>query len=550
MAEASRRGTVCAGPEQGVLEEEGDGGEVGAGLEVRKLVQLKEMLMDSVVAEEIGVHEGVPNEASIPQEAGRDVKNLANLKVILRGELGKDKAGGELDDSEHGESDEDGAHQRFARGAQRRIPEPSAEDLPFGPYEQDGTRERPFNGGDARSALMRLARISKRTTGGDESESDPSDGSEQGDVGRGGESDASTGASHPRAGGGVSRGAPDLAFGNPSVSNPGARQASILAREAMAGSRATAVPGASNSNRHNDVIESEDKIFQQETLAGAVERQRALQVQRQNQSARQHSPDRDRGFERTRWQAASWTEGAEAAYAPGPDRFVSPQRARPVSQSFSELQSQDGFDRYNRRRELQRRDGPWEPESPPKRNISPIRHHSPLRRPVREEMHKLRKFRRAHIEVADCIGKGAYGTVWLAYLMDTNQSVVVKVVWPDEDLDPGEVETNGLPIRERMEAFQREIEMMEMAGRHPNVVTILGATNDSRVIVFEQAKIDLQALIKRERPGLTLPYIAKWTYEILAAVEYLHARCKFVCVCVCVCVCVSVCVRARVYKCM
>jgi hypothetical protein len=139
-------------------------------------------------------------------------------------------------------------------------------------------------------------------------------------------------------------------------------------------------------------------------------------------------------------------------------------------------------------------------------------------------------------QVADCIGKGAYGTVWLAYLMDTNQSVVVKVVWPDEDLDPGEVETNGLPIRERMEAFQREIEMMEMAGRHPNVVTILGATKDSRVIVFEQAKIDLQALIKRERPGLTLPYISKWTYEILAAVEYLHARCKFVCVFSCVCV--------------
>jgi serine/threonine protein kinase len=143
-------------------------------------------------------------------------------------------------------------------------------------------------------------------------------------------------------------------------------------------------------------------------------------------------------------------------------------------------------------------------------------------------------------QVADCIGKGAYGTVWLAYLMDTNQSVVVKVVWPDEDLDPGEVETNGLPIRERMEAFQREIEMMEMAGRHPNVVTILGATKDSRVIVFEQAKIDLQALIKRERPGLTLPYISKWTYEILAAVEYLHARCKFVCVFLCVCVYVYV----------
>ena len=37
------------------------------------------------------------------------------------------------------------------------------------------------------------------------------------------------------------------------------------------------------------------------------------------------------------------------------------------------------------------------------RNVSPTR---------AEEYYKLRKFRRAQIEVADCIGKGAYGTVW------------------------------------------------------------------------------------------------------------------------------------------
>ena len=48
------------------------------------------------------------------------------------------------------------------------------------------------------------------------------------------------------------------------------------------------------------------------------------------------------------------------------------------------------------------------------------------------------------------------------------------------------------PIKARMEAFQREIEMMEVAGRHPHIVAILGATKDSRVIVFEQAWTDLQ----------------------------------------------------------
>ena len=51
---------------------------------------------------------------------------------------------------------------------------------------------------------------------------------------------------------------------------------------------------------------------------------------------------------------------------------------------------------------------------------------------------------------------------------------------------------NGGPIKERMEAFQREIEMMELVGRHPNIITILGGTKDSRVIVFEQAMTDLQ----------------------------------------------------------
>jgi hypothetical protein len=44
--------------------------------------------------------------------------------------------------------------------------------------------------------------------------------------------------------------------------------------------------------------------------------------------------------------------------------------------------------------------------------------------------------------------------MWQAYLVDTSQTVVVKVVWPDEDLDPDDVAENGGPIKERMEAFQ------------------------------------------------------------------------------------------------
>ena len=152
--------------------------------------------------------------------------------------------------------------------------------------------------------------------------------------------------------------------------------------------------------------------------------------------------------------------------------------------------------------------------------------------PVREDRKKckLRIFKRKAIEVADCIGKGAYGSVWQAYLLDQQSQeqgardcVVVKVVWPDEDLDPAEVAEYGTPIRERMLAFQREIEMMELAGRHPNIINILGATRDSRVIVFEQAWTDLQALIRKQPGGVSLPHISKWLYDILVGVEYLHS---------------------------
>ena len=33
--------------------------------------------------------------------------------------------------------------------------------------------------------------------------------------------------------------------------------------------------------------------------------------------------------------------------------------------------------------------------------------------------------------------------MWQAHLVNTNESVVVKVVWPDEDLDPNDVAENG-----------------------------------------------------------------------------------------------------------
>ena len=40
------------------------------------------------------------------------------------------------------------------------------------------------------------------------------------------------------------------------------------------------------------------------------------------------------------------------------------------------------------------------------------------------------------LQVAERIGKGAYGSVWQATILNNKQDVVVKVVYPDQDLDP------------------------------------------------------------------------------------------------------------------
>lgn len=40
------------------------------------------------------------------------------------------------------------------------------------------------------------------------------------------------------------------------------------------------------------------------------------------------------------------------------------------------------------------------------------------------------------VQVAGRIGKGAYGGVWQATVVNTREEVVLKVVFPDVDLDP------------------------------------------------------------------------------------------------------------------
>ena len=95
-------------------------------------------------------------------------------------------------------------------------------------------------------------------------------------------------------------------------------------------------------------------------------------------------------------------------------------------------------------------------------------------------------------------------------MLDTHQEVVVKVVWPDADLDPEDAK-NESPGQFRKDAFKREIEMMRRVGTHPNIIGVLGAT----VIVFEEALTDLHVIIKKQKRSLSLPILRRCIRDIL-----------------------------------
>ncbi|EKX54680.1 hypothetical protein GUITHDRAFT_49553, partial [Guillardia theta CCMP2712] len=125
-------------------------------------------------------------------------------------------------------------------------------------------------------------------------------------------------------------------------------------------------------------------------------------------------------------------------------------------------------------------------------------------------------------QVFDKIGKGAYGCVWQAKILESSKEVVVKVVWPDADLDP-EDSQGASPGNHRREAFKKEIQMMQRVGQHSNVVEFYGATSDCTVIVFEQALADLHDIIRKQKKSLVLPMIARCCRDVLKGVEYLHS---------------------------
>lgn len=112
--------------------------------------------------------------------------------------------------------------------------------------------------------------------------------------------------------------------------------------------------------------------------------------------------------------------------------------------------------------------------------------------------------------------------MWQATVLDGKREVVVKVVFPDPDLDPDEA-AKSHPSEEKLSSFRREIEVMSVLGQHPNITSILGITADSRVLVLEEAMIDLHQMIKSQKRSLSLAVAKRWSHELLEGVAYLHS---------------------------
>jgi len=100
-------------------------------------------------------------------------------------------------------------------------------------------------------------------------------------------------------------------------------------------------------------------------------------------------------------------------------------------------------------------------------------------------------------QVGKKIAGGSYGNVWEAKVILTRTPGVVKVPFPDHDLDGAEAcEKFAPPTRSIRESFAREIKLLANL-HHPNVVKMLGATEDMECIVLEHAKTDLYFLVQR-----------------------------------------------------
>lgn len=115
--------------------------------------------------------------------------------------------------------------------------------------------------------------------------------------------------------------------------------------------------------------------------------------------------------------------------------------------------------------------------------------------------------------------------MYTATVVGSDRQFVVKVAYPDPDLNEEAYLNMGGTDESTIQAFQREIEMMTVVGRHPSVIEIVGATQDSSAIVFERALCDLgEYLILNSQNPVDLTVARGWSESLLAGVAFMHER--------------------------
>jgi len=125
------------------------------------------------------------------------------------------------------------------------------------------------------------------------------------------------------------------------------------------------------------------------------------------------------------------------------------------------------------------------------------------------------------------LGQGSFATVHKARIIATGREVAVKVVRPESELDFGTGPNGSTPdvsYQDVLKAMKLEVKIVEVLGKHPYLVELIGTTEECKVFVMEKAASDLYSIVKQQERNLPLHIVAQWSEQMLEATRFMHER--------------------------